>query len=555
MAYIIRKKIKTNTYYYLVESKRINGKPKFVWQKCLGTTEKIKKLYSEQEIGQRIKPKKVAYLEFGAIAAFYEIQKRVSLMKIFNKYCKKRNQGYSPGEYLIIKIINRCIAPKAEYALDDWYQETILPRLMGVPAKALSGQNFWNNTRYLDETAIENIENDLIKVFIDKFNIYPENILFDESNFSVYFDVTNPSKLAQYGHSKTKRYDLRQINLALLVTKEFGIPLKHHTYPGNINDKTEIKSLSKRIIETYKEFSKVCNKLTLVFDKGNNQSDTIKEFDKERILFVGALKPSENKELLSIPLEKFVELSVSGKKQYKVYRLKKTLFGKERAVIIYYSHLLYKKQFYALQKQIIKKQRELYEFKTTQINQGRFKTCASCQKKLGRILSNKMIKKLFGYSLTVDKQGALFFDYWVDKGEYEKRISQLGRNILFTNCSELSAKEIIETYNGKNSVEEDFKNLKDDHSISTDPMFCWTDPKIMVHLFCCVMALMLIRLLQRELTLLKIPMSPAQFIYQLKKIKESHMIYPGSLKSERILSECNKKQLQLLKVFELEKYL
>ena len=68
MAYIIRKKIKTNTYYYLVESKRINGKPKFVWQKCLGTTEKIKKLYDAQGTAQRIKPKKVAYLEFGAIA-------------------------------------------------------------------------------------------------------------------------------------------------------------------------------------------------------------------------------------------------------------------------------------------------------------------------------------------------------------------------------------------------------------------------------------------------------------------------------------------------------
>ena len=131
----------------------------------------------------------------------------------------------------------------------------------------------------------------------------------------------------------------------------------------------------------------------------------------------------------------------------------------------------------------------------------------------------------------------------------------MGRNILFTNRSGLSAKQIIETYNGKNDVEEDFKNLKDDRSISTNPMFCWTDPKIMVHLFCCVMALMLIRLLQRELSLLKIPISPAQFINQLKKIKESHLVYPGTLKSERMICECNKKQLQLLRALELDKYL
>lgn len=554
MAYIIKKKIKSYTYYYLVESKRIDGKSKYIWQKCLGTAEKIKNLYIDQQPMQKIKPKGVTYLEFGAIAAFYDLQSKLSLMDIFNKHCKKRDQGYSPGEYLTIKIINRCVDPKAEYTLDEWYQETILPRLIGIPVKALSGQNFWNNTKYLNETAIENIENDLIKIFIERFNIHPENILFDESNFSVFFDVTNPSKLAQYGHSKSKRYDLRQINLALLVTKEFGIPLKHHTYPGNINDKTEIKSISKRIIETYKEFSKVCNKLTLVFDKGNNQSGAIKEFDQENILFVGALKPSENKDLLSIPLEKFTDLELSEKK-YKVYALKKILFGKERTVVVYYSHALYMKQFYAIEKRIAKKEKELYEFKFIQINQGKFKTYESCQKKITRLLKDKLIEKLFKHSLIADKDGILHFEYWIDRDEYEKRISQLGRNILFSNCSDLFAKEVIEIYNGKNDVEENFKNLKNDKSISTNPIFCWTDPKIMAHLFCCVMALMLIRLLQRELSLKKIPLSSAQFINQLKKIKESHLIYPGNFKTERIISECNKKQLQLLKALELDKYL
>ena len=235
--------------------------------------------------------------------------------------------------------------------------------------------------------------------------------------------------------------------------------------------------------------------------------------------------------------------------------MKKPFWGKERTVVIYYSQVLYKKQLHALEKQIAKKVKELDELKFQQINQGRFKTYTSCQKKISRLLKNKFIEKLFGHSLTVDKDGILHFDYWIENTEYQKRISQLGRNILFTNSSDLSTKEIIETYTGKNEVEEDFKNLKEDKTISTNPMFCWTDPKIMIHLFCCVMALMLIRLLQRELSLKKFSMSPAQFINQLKKVKESHLIYPGNLKSERVISKCNKKQLQLLKILELDKYL
>jgi len=39
MASITKKKIKGNIYYYVRESKRIDGKPKIVWQKYLGTIE------------------------------------------------------------------------------------------------------------------------------------------------------------------------------------------------------------------------------------------------------------------------------------------------------------------------------------------------------------------------------------------------------------------------------------------------------------------------------------------------------------------------------------
>ena len=52
MAYILKKRLKGRTYYYLAEAQRINGKPRIVWQKYLGTADKIKKklLETEQEV-------------------------------------------------------------------------------------------------------------------------------------------------------------------------------------------------------------------------------------------------------------------------------------------------------------------------------------------------------------------------------------------------------------------------------------------------------------------------------------------------------------------------
>lgn len=58
MGTIIKKKVKNNYYYYYyyVESKRVNGKPKYVNQKYLGTAEMLmgKVVASEDPLQKRV---------------------------------------------------------------------------------------------------------------------------------------------------------------------------------------------------------------------------------------------------------------------------------------------------------------------------------------------------------------------------------------------------------------------------------------------------------------------------------------------------------------------
>jgi len=49
MASLTRKKISGQTYYYARESRRINGKPKIVWQKYLGKIEDIIKAVESKD--------------------------------------------------------------------------------------------------------------------------------------------------------------------------------------------------------------------------------------------------------------------------------------------------------------------------------------------------------------------------------------------------------------------------------------------------------------------------------------------------------------------------
>ena len=58
--------------------------------------------------------------------------------------------------------------------------------------------------------------------------------------------------------------------------------------------------------------------------------------------------------------------------------------------------------------------------------------------------------------------------------------------------------QIVEAYRGQSKVEAAFRDLKDPRMLATRPQFHWTDHKLHVHAFICVMAYLLITLLLRR---------------------------------------------------------
>lgn len=95
-------------------------------------------------------------------------------------------------------------------------------------------------------------------------------MLDDTTNFFTFISSTNTrADLAQRGHSKAKRHDLRQIGLALLVTRRLRIPLLHRTYPGNIPDAGLFPQVAREMIAHHAELAGAGQEATLVFDKGN----------------------------------------------------------------------------------------------------------------------------------------------------------------------------------------------------------------------------------------------------------------------------------------------
>ena len=213
MASIIKKIKKGRPYYYAVESKRVNGEPRIVWQKYLGTNDAI---VSRAEDSRPQKPKHTVSFEAGGVAALLRITQRLELPQLINEFAPKREQGPTVGHYIILAALNRALKPLSKLAIGDWYEETILRRLWGFKKTAFSSQRFWDHMDRLSIENLEKIQEDLVLRIEHEFGLDARILLYDTTNFFTYLATTNErASLPQRGHSKQKRDDLRQIGLAL----------------------------------------------------------------------------------------------------------------------------------------------------------------------------------------------------------------------------------------------------------------------------------------------------------------------------------------------------
>src|SRR5207237_1361409 len=74
-------------------------------------------------------------------------------------------------------------------------------------------------------------------------------LVYDGSNSFTYNNTRNPATLPARGHNKQKRTDLRQVNLGLLVSTDFHVPLMHKVYTGNLTDATAFQTISEELAQ------------------------------------------------------------------------------------------------------------------------------------------------------------------------------------------------------------------------------------------------------------------------------------------------------------------
>jgi len=358
MASLIGKRIGGQTYYYLREVARVGGKPKIVSQRYLGKAEDIAAAME----GAVVLPERTRHLSFGDVAAAWSVLQRLDASQIIDEVTGSRraDAAASVGTYLVLAALNRVVAPCSKLAFSDWWATTAADRWVKVPSRALDHRRFWDAMDAVSAAQLAEIERRLGQVMSERFGLDLSALVLDMTNFATFIDSGNQkAPIAQRGKAKQKRHDLRLVGLALVVTRDGGIPVVSRAYPGNQPDVTQFSAVIDELVTRYQQLAGGAEELTVVFDAGNDSAANQDHLAGLGLHFVGSLVVSQHPDLLAIPASRYRLVDQARFGGLTAVEATAEALGASRRVIITHSPTFHARQARSFEQTLAKAQRQL----------------------------------------------------------------------------------------------------------------------------------------------------------------------------------------------------
>lgn len=548
-------------YWVIVESRRVNGKPRPVVIQYLGTAETLL-----ERLQNPHSPASVKSFSHGAVAALLSLAKKLEVVPIINKYTSSQRDYWpkqplrnnlTAGITLLLAAIGRVCLPTSKRSWHEWAGDTTCSYLLRTSLTKLDSQHFWDLMDCIPEDAIDAIETEILQKVLEHYPLSGGTLLYDTTNFYTFISTANERcDIAQRAKNKQKRNDLKQVGLALAVTQEDFIPLIHHSYKGNINDCKVfgrlIGSIKKRMIQLNIDV----NQHTIVFDRGCNSKDNLKKVKRLKLHYVGALTPYHHQELIETAERNFDTIAVDDA-SLSVYREKKEIWGEERTVLVFISERLKEGQLRGVYQTLEKKKKRLRQIQRGLANpKAKKRTKEHLELLIEKTLHGQFMQGLIDYELTgLGEEGRWSLTYRTNQKQLEALEDRLGFRIVMTNRHDWESEKIIKVFYGQSTVEGAFKNIKNPYHLAVTPGFHWTDHKIRIHYFSCVLGYLLSALIWREARQTGFKGTLDTLLDSLNRVRLSQRVeYSGKKGKPKLfyqLEEMSNEELALVKALNL----
>jgi transposase len=566
MASLYPKKISGKTYWYLREMARVDGKPKMVSERYLGTAAEIAAAMEAREAAAL--PERTRHLAFGDVAAAWGMLEDLGVAAIIDEVTGPRPAGVplSTGIYLGLAAVNRLVAPCSKLAFADWWKTTAGDRFTRIPASALDHRRFWDAMHAVTPGQLEEISARIAARIVQVSGVDCSSVALDMTNFATFISTANgKAPIAQRGKAKQKRSDLRLVGLGLVVTRDGGIPLTWHAYPGDRPDVTQFTTMIDQLLSQYQAVTGAAGvpagaaDMTVVFDAGQNSEDNFARLAGTGLRYVGSVPASDCPDLTALPatVRGIVDQDRFG--GLTAYDTRRVVYGTERRAILTHSPELHESQARGFDGTTLAKAgKKLDELAATLARGKTRRTRDKVEAEIEAITRKPWVRRVITWQLTGQQPRDLRLTWGTGAGARAALEEEIfGKHVLITDHDDWPAAEVIAGYRSQSEAEFSFRQLKDPRVVSFSPMHHWTEHNIRVHVFTCVLALQIAHLMRRQADRAGLHLSVRELLSQLAGIGETVLIYPstgGRPKARRMTTEASADQRKLYDLFELNRW-
>jgi len=387
--------------------------------------------------------------QLGPDLVFGRLWQTTGIQGVLEELLAERHFTFPVERAVYLTVLHRLFESGSDRRAERWRRDVCVPGVEGLELHHL-----YRAMRWLGDVK-DQVEERLFAIRRD---------LFTELSLA-FFDTTSLSfagwggeSLGQHGHSKEHRPDLHQLVLGAVLTQE-GRPIASEVWPGNHADAKALMPVVDRLRRRF-NLERVC----WVADRGMISAGTIAGLEERGLEYILGARMRRQKEVRD------AVLSRGG--SYRVVALNlqvKEVWVEDRRYIVCFNP--------------DEAERDAAE---------REAIVAGLQDRLRegtrQLIGNRGYRRFLRL-----ERGALS----IDRKKVEQEARYDGKFVLRTNSS-LPAEEVAVQYKRLLLVEQFFHAIKG--ILETRPIFHQWDATIRGHVFCSVLALVLLDELQRRLT-------------------------------------------------------
>jgi transposase len=453
---------------------------------------------------------------FGAVWLGWMLWQALGLDRVCRELVPRGRQGANWANLAAVLVIARLCEPSSElHIAEDWFRRTALEDIIGIPCHQLYDERLY---RALDKLLPhkEALEQHLKHRLGELFQIEYDLLLYDLT--STYFEgEAKHNPLAQRGYSRDHRPDCKQVNIAVIVSRE-GFPLGHEVFAGNVSDVKTLKEIVESVERRYGKAQRIW-----VMDRGLSSKKNVAWLEHDERQYVVATPRSEWKrwraqfeepsgwQVLRDDVEGKLCVPAAGKPSFVLCRSAQRRV-KEKAM-----HQRFAVRIDAglqtLERRIEHSKKPLAR--------------AAIDRQLGRLLQrNSRCAARYQIELIDDAtRPATVRLQWSIRADWERaaEISE-GCYVLRTNVANFTAQQTWQTYIQLTQAEAAFRIHKSELSIR--PVWHQKARRVRSHILVCFLAYVLWKTLEQWQSKAGLGNSPRTLLEEFERIRSTDVVLP-----------------------------